>query len=221
MKKITPKFIIGLLFLLAGTLILMDKQEIIQFNYYHYFVTWKSFLLILGIYLLFSISEKIWGVLFFALGLILIFPSFSPIVIILIGVFLLMKPKNTEKVFNKHEYRNNTEIEDIAIFGGNQKIFPNKNFSGGKLISIFGGSEIDLRNATLNEGINYLNCLIIFGGSSILIPSEWNIQLEIIPIFGGFADKRMKSPNAKFNNNDKTLVIKGVAIFGGGEVKNY
>jgi hypothetical protein len=62
-----------------------------------------------------------------------------------------------------------------------------------------------------------IEVVFIFGGSTMLVPADWNIQVEVFNIFGGYVDKRISSqidPN-------KTVIIKGVTIFGGGEVKSY
>ena len=56
----------------------------------------------------------------------------------------------------------------------------------------------------------------IFGGASLIVPSDWKIKLEMVSIFGGFSDKRhIIDPNPQ-----KTLIVKGVSVFGGGDIKN-
>jgi len=40
----------------------------------------------------------------------------------------------------------------------------------------------------------------------------------LVPIFGGFSDKRIKDPNRVYEE-DKLLLIKGLVLFGGGEIK--
>jgi len=57
----------------------------------------------------------------------------------------------------------------------------------------------------------------LFGGSSLIVPSDWNVKVEVFNIFGGYVDRRM-SNQVDYN---KTLVIKGVTIFGGGDVKSF
>jgi len=51
----------------------------------------------------------------------------------------------------------------------------------------------------------------------LVVPADWNVKVEVFNIFGAYADKRMAS-QIDYN---KTLVIKGVTIFGGGEVKSF
>ena len=61
--------------------------------------------------------------------------------------------------------------------------------------------------------------ICVFGGTSLTVPDDWNIHIKIVSIFGGFADKRRsKSENIY---SEKEILIKGVCIFGGGEIKSY
>ena len=111
-------------------------------------------------------------------------------------------------------------IDDIAIFGGGHKTIISDNFKGGNITAIFGGSEIDLTQCKLAEGDIIIDAVMIFGGTTIIVPKEWNIRVNITPIFGGFSNKVFRSPGAPIDTT-RTLVIKGFAILGGGEIKYY
>lgn len=120
----------------------------------------------------------------------------------------------------KTDYKSRNEfIEEISIFGGSTKILHTNNFRGGSILSIFGGSEIDLSDCKLAEGNNILEITAIFGGSTLIVPPNWKIEIDVLPIFGGFSDKRIKNPNVSYEEG-KTLIIKGFVLFGGGEIKN-
>lgn len=93
-------------------------------------------------------------------------------------------------------------------------------FRGGKITSVFGGGTYDLTSAQLAPGINILDQVTIFGGSKLIVPNDWDIKIEVTAIFGGFSDKRGKLP-VQTSISEKKLVIKGVAIFGGGEIISY
>ena len=45
------------------------------------------------------------------------------------------------------------------------------------------------------------------------------MRVEITSIFGGFSDKRIKSTEAR--DPERTLILTGSNIFGGGEIVNY
>jgi hypothetical protein len=90
---------------------------------------------------------------------------------------------------------------------------------GGKITSIFGGAEYDLRQAMLSENGAVIDCVCIFGGSSFKVPPDWTIKNEISTIFGAFTDKRGMSVHEVSYSPSKTLVLKGFSAFGGVEVK--
>jgi predicted membrane protein len=112
------------------------------------------------------------------------------------------------------------KIDDVAIFGGGKRILHSDNFKGGTITAIFGGSEVDLSNCKLAMGENVIDVMAIFGGMTILVPSDWKIIVNVFPLFGGFSVKGRKDPNVDYDPA-KALIIKGVVIFGGGEIKIY
>lgn len=84
-------------------------------------------------------------------------------------------------------------------------------------IAIFGGSEIDLREAHFPPDGLTINCVAIFGGVEIIVPEGVNVVVNGAGIFGAFEGKHAKSrpqPGAP------TVKIDGVAFFGGVEVKH-
>jgi predicted membrane protein len=112
------------------------------------------------------------------------------------------------------------KIDDVAIFGGGNKIITSENFRGGNVTAVFGGSEINLMNCKLAEGENVVDMLCIFGGSTLIIPSDWNVIVSVTSIMGGFSNKIVKNP-ARVTDTTRSLHIKGLALFGGGEVKSF
>jgi len=112
----------------------------------------------------------------------------------------------------------NDYVESVNVFGGGHKIINSNNFKGGSVVSIFGGAEIDLTNAKLAEGNNMIEVTAIFGGATIIVPPDWKVNVDVLAIFGGFGDKRTKYPNKAFEEG-KLLTVKGLVLFGGGEVK--
>jgi len=98
-------------------------------------------------------------------------------------------------------------------------VVTSRNFRGGKVTNILGVGEYDLTQATLSGEKNVVDILTIMGGSSFIVPSDWNVRVEVTPILGGFGDTRKKDPNT-IPDPRKELFIKGLVIFGGGEIKN-
>ncbi len=135
---------------------------------------------------------------------------------------MVISPPKYFKSRNKKGSREDERdfIDEVSIFGGGEKIVTSSQFKGGRITSIFGGSKINLMNSSLAEGNNVIDIFCTFGGTTIIVPAGWTVKVEVVSIFGGFSDKRERMPNLVFDQ-DRTLIIKGVAIFGGGEVKSF
>src|SRR5690606_41272345 len=93
-----------------------------------------------------------------------------------------------------------------------------KNFKGGDLTAIFGGNELNLAQADFT-GTAVLEVVNIFGGTTIVVPANWHIKHEMVNIFGGTDDKRVSAPPE--NEPSKVLILNGLSIFGGVEIKSF
>jgi len=108
----------------------------------------------------------------------------------------------------------------MSIFGGGDRVISSRNFKGGRLTAIFGGSKYNMMNAQLAKGRNMIDIFTIFGGCKFIIPPDWEVKIEVSAIFGGFSDKRL-IPRDIPRDPSRELIIKGVAIFGGGDIVSY
>lgn len=141
---------------------------------------------------------------------------FWPALLIMIGLVLIF---GSSRIFHRRDFtisKGEDFIEEVAVFGGRDRIVNSLAFRGGKIVSVFGGSKIDLTKAELAQGHVEIEIVSIFGGSTLIVPSEWNVKLEVFNIFGGYGDKRIRG-QVDYN---KTIIVRGVAIFGGGEIKS-
>ncbi|MFP4365235.1 MAG: DUF1707 domain-containing protein [Spirochaetia bacterium] len=82
------------------------------------------------------------------------------------------------------------------------------------VISVFGGSDIDLRKAVFAYDTIYIHTVSVFGGTDIIIPPGVNVDVRGIGIFGGFDSK-----GTEYEYPDgPTVIVDGVAVFGGTDV---
>jgi predicted membrane protein len=123
------------------------------------------------------------------------------------------KKENISSSTDDSEY-----LDVVAVFGGIKKNVQSKNFKGGEIVSFMGGSEINFMHADIQQPIE-LEVNNVFGGTKLIIPSNWDVKNEISAVFGGVEDKRNFS-NAVPESN-KRIVLKGACVFGGIEVTNY
>lgn len=231
----TPsKMFVGALLIIIGGLFLLRSFQLLPFEFTHVIFSWRFGLLIVGIVILINSNNKILGIILTAIGGILLFPRIFPdvyfdgklvfgIAIIALGVYVIFRSSGSKIPPILGGSANNISkdyIDDIAIFGGGTKVITSNSFKGGNITAIFGGSEIDLTACKLAEGNNVLNITAIFGGSTIIVPRDWNVLLNVTPIFGGFSNKIRREPNFVVDQS-RTLIIKGAAMFGGGEIKSY
>lgn len=168
------------------------------------------------------------------------------LVLIVIGTSLLLKGKignfGSDKSSKRHSRRptskfddSNTSndsstfafsngdqdyIDEVAIFGGGKRIITSENFKGGKVTAIFGGLELILTRSKLADGIVELEVFAMFGGWNLVVPPTWQVKSEVVAVFGGIADKRVISPQ-EIRDNTQQLLVKGLVLFGGGEIKSY
>ena len=140
-----------------------------------------------------------------------------PLILVAIGVSLIVKRNKIEE--GKKDLGDDSDfVDELAVFSGAERIITSKSFKGGKLTSIFGGTMLNLNNADLDWGTNVLDVFVMFGGCDIRVPSDMNVKVKVTAIFGGFSDER-KVINDNEANEGKELIIKGLVLFGGGEVK--
>ncbi len=210
---------IGVVLIFMGCVALLDNFDFfdlyIPYELTDFLFSWESIFVIIGI-VLFTMNRKSAGIVFFVFGLFGFFPEFWPLVLVLIGIYIMYRKDNNTG--NSGDFSKNDFIDDVSIFGGGKKIISSQNFGGGKTTAVFGGSEIDLRNAVLADGNQVIDIFAIFGGTTFVISENWNVIIDVIPIFGGFSDKRVINPEIG-KNISQTLTIKGLVIFGGGEVR--
>ena len=109
-------------------------------------------------------------------------------------------------------------VEINAVLGGVKKIILSKNFKGGEINSFMGGTELNLLKADILKPV-VLEVNNVFGGTKLIVPSNWDIKNEVTTVFGGIEDKR--SLNSTAPDAGKILFLKGTCVFGGIEVTNY
>ena len=105
-----------------------------------------------------------------------------------------------------------------AIFSGFKRKITEGNFLGAHMVAIFGGGELNLRQAGMEGDSAVVYATAIFGGIEIKVPDTWQVTSQGTGIFGGFADETSQPSSS--TPGLKRLIVKGEAIFGGVGIKN-
>jgi predicted membrane protein len=109
-------------------------------------------------------------------------------------------------------------LNATAFFGGVNKTILSKNFMGGDITNVFGGTELDFTQADIHGRV-VIDITQLFGGTKIIVPSNWHVIPDLAAVFAGVDDKRIK--HAQLNTTDKVLVLKGVSLFAGINIRSY
>lgn len=104
----------------------------------------------------------------------------------------------------------------FVIMGGVTRRLNSQDFKGGTVVAVMGGAKIDLRTASISQGEAVIDVLAFWGGIEIKVPDDWIIVPQVFPFMGGFDDRTgARPPGAR-----KRLVVRGLAVMGGVEVKH-
>lgn len=229
------KYLLGVIIIAAGFLLLLSNTGILPYELKNIIFSWQMLLIGIGCISLVSSESRTPGTILIVVGTIFILPKlfdlpfngwhlFWPLILIGAGVMILTKrmPRNPLSAHRKQQDQQPLEdgyIHEENIFSGGKQRVMHQVFKGGHINCVFGGSEVDLTQSTLGEGVNELEVNTIFGGVTLIVPADWRVQLKMTSIMGGFSDKRAyirENPDSS-----RILIIKGSTIFGGGEIKSY
>ncbi len=106
-------------------------------------------------------------------------------------------------------------LSAFVIMGGVRRGTNAQDFRGGDAFALMGGCEIDLREASIKDGAAVFDSFVFMGGVEIRVPDDWAVENRGLAFLGSFEDKTRRPIEAK-----KRLVLTGLAIMGGVEVKN-
>lgn len=228
------RFLIGFVILAAGLVLLLGNLGILDYEIRRYLFRWEVILITLGLVFLLSAEHRGAGIVMLIVGGALyardffdlnfnFWQLFWPGMLILAGVMIIFR-KNFDHHWEKKSLTDAGDddvLDEVAVFGGTEKSILSQNFRGGKILAVFGGSTFNLNRAKLAPGKNYIDVMAVFGGMKLIVPEDWDIKINVISIFGGFTDKHRIKPRDKSYKPESELVIKGIALFGGGEIKDF
>jgi Domain of unknown function (DUF1707) len=103
----------------------------------------------------------------------------------------------------------------IAIFGGVTRKGRWRVRKNTHALALFGGMDLDLRDAIFEARVVEISGFWCFGGLDIKVPEGIEIQDQTAGIFGGTDVRDVGDPSP----GAPTLVIKGVSLFGGVSIK--
>jgi predicted membrane protein len=223
--------IIGVILVLLGLFLVLRNSGIFPGFIEHIIFSWPMLLVTIGLVItLGSSGGKTSGIIVMAVGAFFLIPHifretfdvnmFWPSIFIIIGIVFIFSKRKGWNAASTAPQTGDDYIDYVHIFSGGERQIVSDNFRGGKVTAVFGGSEIVLTKAKLAAGVSELELACVFGGTTIIVPDDWNVKIEVVPVLGGFGDSRKLNPGRTIDTT-RQLVIRGAVVFGGGEVKSY
>lgn len=219
----TPQLVFGLILSTLGVLWTLDSMGIADAEYYIRY--WPTAFIILG-------GAKLWqarggqgglgGVVLILIGTALMAEHLLPvnidlfdlwpIVLVLLGGSLVWRSIVGRAV---PAGDSNSTISAVAVLAGVNRGNNSGTFRGGDLMAVMGGCEVDLRQARI-DGEAVIDVFAMWGGIEIRVPEDWTVIGRVTPLLGGYEDKTRPPQTASAHR----LVLRGVVVMGGVEVKN-
>lgn len=233
---ITPRLIFGLFVLLAGALLVADRMGWIDSRaVFHY---WPLALIALGLAkLLQPHGGRGGGWVFLFLGIFffaremdwtdLDFSDLFPFALVALGLSLVVTSLARRGRMRRGVGPDGAPlaetsdwIDAFAMLGSARRASSAQDFRGGSATAIAGGCEIDLRQAVIAGGAGgeaVIDVFAFWGGIEILVPESWSVAIQGMPLLGAIEDNTRQP----VGGSTQRLVVKGMAVMGGVEVKNY
>jgi hemin uptake protein HemP len=133
-----------------------------------------------------------------------------PLLVVAFGASLLLG-----RVRSRVREVDSDRVDLAAVFGGRDDRVTSSSFVGGDVTVLFGGAELDLRDATVPAGPARVNVTTLFGGTEIVVPRDWRVEVDVLPVFGAAEDDR---PRRAEEHEEVDLVVTGFCAFGAVEV---
>lgn len=225
-KNFLVRAFFGITIAALGGVLLLKNLEIIKFDSWNVFwgTVWAAGLVLAGLMTIFSsrrASLRVWGLLLMTIGVsiglgaygvinISVWKIFWPVILIAIGLMVSVGSGGRKR--SKKSAADVSGNEKIAIFYGEESRVKG-DYTGGSVTAIFGGVELDLRQAKIKDG-TVIDVFTFCGGVNINMPDDVIVKNEVHGILGGSEDKTVSKSSAK-----KTIYLRGECVLGGLEVK--
>jgi len=222
-RPIAPQLVMGVLIIALGVMFTLENLGLIDAH--EYLRYWPAGLIAIGLL-------KLWhgrgGAVFGGFGFVFIgvwlllqmmeIVSTSvwelwPMLFVLAGASMVWRTLNRggERIAGDAH----STISAMAVLAGVNRGNTSKTFRGGDLTAVLGGSQIDLRQASI-EGDAVIDVFAMWGGIEIKVPENWSVSGRVTPLLGGYEDKTRHVSDG----TNQRLLVRGVVIMGGVEIKN-
>jgi predicted membrane protein len=220
---------LGAAICIVGILLLLDHMGLVSVGSLWRF--WPLFLIVAGAINLTESGKQPWGAFLILIGVLFQLDNLGiihfrwaelwPLAIIAAGGMMIWGSLKAQRFKAGLSDAKNT-MNATSVFGGVERRISVHDFKYGSVSAVFGGVELDFRDADMEGPEAVMDINVIFGGVEIRVPAHWRVEARNQTLFGGYTDSTRGPANAAAESvsGTKTLVITGQVLFGGIEVQN-
>jgi len=244
-RPVSPRLVLGFAVMAVGLLLTLDNLGVLEAR--HFWRYWPVVLIVAGIAkAVESLREgrRPMGAGLIVIGTFLLltnlglisFRAFWPILILVLGASMVWKavtgagtarPDVADRVKDAihssigrpidsaAEGGVSSSLSAFAMMGGVRRSTNAQDFKRGDAFALMGGCELDLREAAMKDDEAVFDIFALMGGVEMRVPEDWVVDNRGFALLGGFVDKTRPVRDAK-----KRLILTGLALMGGVEVKN-
>lgn len=226
----TARLVFGLLVIALGVIFLGDNLDLFDGgDALHAF--WPAAFVVIGLVVLLEPrrhggSGRMWGLVWVIAGLWIFahqrdwievdfWELFFPAALMLAGGTLVWRALGGGRGRFPASAGDESEPRAFALMAGNDLRSTSATFRGADLGAFMGGVNLDLTGAKLAGDEAEVDVFAMWGGIEIRVPPEWTVVGKVVPLMAAFEDKTQ--PVA---GSTKRLVVRGVVVMGGVEIKN-
>jgi len=222
-RPIAPQLVMGLLIVVVGMLFTLENVGVIDAH--EYLRYWPVGLIAVGLLKLWQGSGAIFGgFIFVFVGVWLLLQAMGIVTVSLWDLWPMLLVFAGASMVWRGMYGGSAEratadahstVSAMAVLAGINRGNTSKTFRGGDLTAVFGGCQIDLRQAAIEDEA-VIDVFAMWGGIEIKVPENWSVSGRVTPILGGYEDKTRRVADG----TNQRLLVRGLVIMGGVEIKN-
>lgn len=212
------KLVIGIFFAALGVVMTLDNLNLL--DPYPYLRYWPVIFIVIGALKVSDPTTRGLAITSIVAGVILLswstrwlrFSIFDlwPLLLIGAGVMIVMQATGIRRQGQSQPPGNTW----TAILSPRKIRVDSRDFTGGRIVAIMGGVDLDLTGADIEHGPAIIEILVIIGGGSIRIPDGWEVVGDTVPFMGGMDIK------TRSTKSGRQLILRGMIVMGGLDVKD-
>jgi len=226
----SPRLVLGIGVIILGIFLTLDQIPVLRDSRVMEFLIdlWPLILVTMGIVKIRQSTSRnnTGGYSLVIVGLFLLLITLGhghfaeliwPAILVAVGVSIVLNALKQRRGIPPELQGSEHFAQGTAILSAFKHRVMSQSFKGGELTAIFGGYDLDLRQAAMEGNTARIDLFVLFGGGEIRVPEGWDVVVQVTAIAAGIDNKAATLPIE--DSNRPRLVITGTMLFGGTEIK--